>query len=178
MALSDLRDKYLPLANSIADQYGIPSQIFSAVIEKESGWNPTAIGTKGEKGLGQLMPSNVKYYNVNPFDPKENLRAAAAILSDNFIKAGNWTEALARYNAGNNFKAGLGYANDIMSKVEGSTDTYLKSIANTGKDGEVVEGGDDGQEQSWFKKFLTKPAIWLAAILLIMLGVWRIINAK
>jgi len=104
------------LANSVADQYGIPQNIFGALITHESSWNPNATGSSGEAGLTQLLPSTSAMLGVtNPYDPLQNLQGGASYLSSLYKRFGDWFTALAAYNAGpNNVQAGYGYAQTVL----------------------------------------------------------------
>lgn len=73
-----------------------------ALVVAESGGDPRAVSPKGAMGLGQLMPATAERFGVaDPFDPADNLSAAAAYL-DVLLRAFNDDAvlALAAYNAG------------------------------------------------------------------------------
>lgn len=81
---------------------GVPAPLLRAVINRESGGDPSAISGAGAMGLMQLMPGTAGAYGVsNPFDPQQNVGAGAAYLSV-LIKRyhGDVRLALAAYNAG------------------------------------------------------------------------------
>lgn len=89
------------LARRKAKQYGIPVNLFLALVNQESGWNPRAVSNAGAQGLGQLMPGTAAGLGVtNPFDPEQNLDGAARYLAQQHRTFGNWRLALAAYNAG------------------------------------------------------------------------------
>jgi hypothetical protein len=82
--------------------YGVDPALVAAVIQQESSWRPNVISEKGAKGLGQLMPENVRKYGVtNPYDPKQNIDAAAHLLADNFKQTGTVDGTLSMYYSGN-----------------------------------------------------------------------------
>ncbi len=99
------RERYEPLARTIARELGLDADVFVKQITQESNWNPTVVSPAGAEGLGQLMP---QYYpNVDRFDPEDNLRAAAASMvsyvgsmRQNFPNDNYTALALASYNAG------------------------------------------------------------------------------
>jgi len=94
--------QYDSLINETAGRYGVDANLVKAVIQHESGFNPQAVGPKGEKGLMQLMPDTITRYGVSdPFDPRQNIDGGSHYLADLLKKYGGNTEAaLAAYNAG------------------------------------------------------------------------------
>lgn len=119
---------YQELADSAAKANGIPPSLFSAMIQKESSWNPNAVSSAGAIGLGQLMPNTYPSLGVtNPFDPEQNINGAASYLGQLYKKTGNWFDALRSYNAGptgaaNSAIAGRSYANSILGNARINAD--------------------------------------------------------
>ena len=76
--------------------------LIRAVINVESGYNPSARSHAGAVGLMQLMPGTAQRYGVtNRLDPEQNIRGGARYLRD--LKAmfnNNLQLVLAAYNAG------------------------------------------------------------------------------
>ncbi|KZY02199.1 MULTISPECIES: lytic transglycosylase domain-containing protein [unclassified Sulfitobacter] len=91
---------YLATAKRLAARYGIPTAIFLALIQQESGWNRNARSPVGAIGLTQLMPGTARDLKVNPHDPMQNLEGGARYLSTQYKAFGDWRLALAAYNAG------------------------------------------------------------------------------
>jgi hypothetical protein len=83
-----------------AKKYDIPWQLFNAMINQESGWNPKAASPAGAIGLGQLMPGTAQGLGVNPYNPRQNLKGSAMYLANQYNTFGKWGKALAAYNAG------------------------------------------------------------------------------
>ena len=85
-----------------AGAHRISPDLVRAVIQIESGFNPRAVSPKGAMGLMQLMPATASEFGVlNPFEPRENIRAGVAYLRRLLDRYGHDLElALAAYNAG------------------------------------------------------------------------------
>lgn len=84
----------------MAQQYGIPPDLFLRQMGIESAWNQNAVSPKGATGLGQLMPGTAAELGVDPNDPYQNLEGAARYLAQQYKSFGTWPLALAAYNAG------------------------------------------------------------------------------
>lgn len=52
------RDEAAAELRELAKKHQLDPLTIVAVVERESGWDPRAIGKLGEVGLGQVMPSN------------------------------------------------------------------------------------------------------------------------
>jgi|SRR5882724_1692174 len=84
-----------------AAQAGISPALALAVASRESGFNPTATGTKGDYGLFQLMPDTAKALGVDQYDPKSNIRGGTNYLSQLLKRyGGDERKALEAYNWG------------------------------------------------------------------------------
>jgi soluble lytic murein transglycosylase-like protein len=81
---------------------GVRTDLVRAVMQVESGFNPSARSPKGAMGLMQLMPETARLYGVsNPYNPGQNVSAGVKYiraLLDRYD--GNEELALAAYNAG------------------------------------------------------------------------------
>ena len=90
------------LVKRIAPRYAIDPQLVLAVIQEESGFNPSARSPKNAQGLMQLIPETAKRFGVkDAMDPLENIRGGTAYLHwlmRHFT--GNVEWVLAAYNAG------------------------------------------------------------------------------
>ena len=77
------------------------ANLFVALIDQESRFDPRATSPKGAQGLGQLMPETASLLGVSdPFDPAENLDGAARYFTAQLARFGDVRLALAAYNAG------------------------------------------------------------------------------
>ncbi len=106
--------KYQELTRGVATKYsGSPGvrtagldaltfiNVFDALINRESNFNPKAISPKGAVGLGQLMPGTAADLGVkDPFDPKDNLHGSAKYFTQQLEQFGSLDLALSAYNAG------------------------------------------------------------------------------
>nr|WP_075223092.1 lytic transglycosylase domain-containing protein [Acuticoccus yangtzensis] len=77
------------------------ADLFVALIDQESRFDPRATSPKGAQGLGQLMPATANLLGISdPFDPAENLDGAARYFTAQLARFGDVRLALAAYNAG------------------------------------------------------------------------------
>lgn len=96
-----------------ATNHGVDPYLVAAVIETESGWDPTARSDRGAQGLMQLMPETAHdmvvkglvdggvYDSSNLDDPATNIEIGCAYLSYLISYFNGATDhAIAAYNAG------------------------------------------------------------------------------
>ena len=123
-------------AYNICKRFGIQYELFLAVMYKESGFNPYAVGGGNSYGLCQIHVSNhaslrAKLGISNFYDPYDNMTAGAYLLSRYFGTASNVVSgsdievyALNSYNMGEGayysscFSKGIlhrGYSNSVIS---------------------------------------------------------------
>lgn len=101
-----------------ARQFGVDPAIALAVAQRESNFNPTAMGTKGDYGVMQLMPDTARRLGVNQYDPQQNIQGGVQLLSQLYAQYGNWTQALEAYNGGKK-GATTGFNRDYAQGVLG-----------------------------------------------------------
>lgn len=87
-------------AHYYAQGFGLDPHFFEALVWQESNFCMDAVSHAGAIGLAQLMPGTAAGLGVNPWDPYQNLWGGAKYLRDQYLKFGDWTLALAAYNAG------------------------------------------------------------------------------
>ena len=83
-----------------ARQAGLDPFFFAAVVYIESGFHPGVRSRAGAVGLGQLSSQTARSAGVDRHDPWGNLLGAAMTLKVYYIRFGDWSLALAAYNAG------------------------------------------------------------------------------
>jgi len=98
--------QYDSLIKKYAEQYAIPRFLVKAVIWQESRFKPNAKSWCGAKGLMQLMPSVYGPADIDPYNPRNNIRVGCSHLKNmwNIFKAESglerWKFALGSYNGG------------------------------------------------------------------------------
>jgi transglycosylase-like protein with SLT domain len=87
------------LVGAYARKYGVPEQLALAIANQESGLDNSAVSQAGAVGVMQIVP---KYHPdvKDPTDIHQNIDAGMKYLSSLYRKFGNWTQAVAAYNAG------------------------------------------------------------------------------
>jgi soluble lytic murein transglycosylase-like protein len=88
------------LVTAAARREGIDPWLLAAVVYIESRFDHTSTSGAGATGLGQLMPLTARTASVDPRDPWENLLGTARTLLGHYRAFGDWSLALAAYNAG------------------------------------------------------------------------------
>lgn len=106
---------------------GIPGDLLMATTYLESGWQNSVVSSVGAIGIGQLMPSTVRYIrgdligvpNLDPRIPDHNIRMSARYLR--FLLGhtdGDVRMALASYYQGPGSVRSIGLYDDTVQYVE------------------------------------------------------------
>lgn len=98
--IQDTPEQYRNTIAKASIQHGVPTNILSALLKQESGFNPTAKSSAGATGIAQFMPATAQGMGVDPLNPDQSIDGAARYLKQNYDKYGSWDLALAAYNAG------------------------------------------------------------------------------
>jgi hypothetical protein len=119
------QNPYVATATQMAERYGLPANVLLSLLHRESGFNPTAVSSRGALGIGQLMPGTARDLGVDPNDPIQNIEGSARYLRQQLDRfEGNMPLALAAYNAGPRRVAEAG--NAIPGNAE--TQAYVPAI--------------------------------------------------
>lgn len=131
-----------PLITAEAARQGVPLAIAIGVAQRETGmchWDSrgnVVRGKAGEIGVMQVMPSTAP--GANLYDVQANIRVGISYLAQMYAQFGDWSLAVAAYNAGpgavgralNNGSPvpSAGYVADVMgpnaAPNRGSSGTY------------------------------------------------------
>ncbi|HJV75628.1 MAG TPA: lytic transglycosylase domain-containing protein [Noviherbaspirillum sp.] len=95
---------YHSMVEEASDRHGVPAGLIHAVIQKESGYNPSATSRRRARGLMQVTPGTGRFVGVENskrlYDPKTNINAGTAYLKYLMENHDTVDEVLAAYNAG------------------------------------------------------------------------------
>lgn len=127
------------LQNLVIDyaySYGIDPAIALAQIQRESGFNPSAVGRAGERGLAQILPSTWPQVSMGAvpweyaFDPDYNLTAWGNYMQWLLDRYGwDYRKALQAYNGGP--------GNQDRGTVSSAAQNYAQTILTNAGQGNV-----------------------------------------
>jgi hypothetical protein len=140
-----------------------------AVIETESGGNPSAVSRKGAVGLMQLMPTTALELGVkNMYSASENLEAGVRYLHTLIDRyGGDLDKALAAYNAGAGAvdrAGGVPHYRETVDYVKKVTNNYFAADAGKPTGGlSAPHSGIVGPATSGATNTSVKPTVPAAA---------------
>lgn len=91
---------YAQWIDAYSKKQDLSPRLVSEIIKAESRFDPNVISPKGASGLMQLMPDTAAQYNVDPFDPEQNINGGTQYFAMLMAKYKRVDYALAAYNAG------------------------------------------------------------------------------
>ena len=93
---------YGAILQEVSARHGVDSLLLAAVVEAESGFDPTAVSERGAVGLMQVLPSTAAQFGEFDLrDPRANVEAGALYLGYLLARYDENLElAVAAYNAG------------------------------------------------------------------------------
>lgn len=112
-----------------SSQYDINPKLVTALIARESRFNPRALSSSGAVGLGQLLPSTAKGLNIeNAYDIDQNVRGTVRYLKSMLDRfSGKIPNAIAAYLEGpNSVDRQGGFSNSSKAYVEDILSIYQK----------------------------------------------------
>lgn len=125
-----IQDQITAAANSA----GVPAWLALAIAQRESGFDNTRVGSKGEIGIFQIMPSTAAQLGVDPTDPVQNIAGGVAYIAQALRRfGGDAQKAAAAFNCGPTCVANAvnqGGAN-WASYIPTSTQTYAAAVTGS-----------------------------------------------
>ena len=89
------------IVESSAKAEGLPVDLFTKLIWRESSFRPNAVSPAGAQGVAQFMPGTASERGlIDPFDPASAIPASARFLNELKLRFGNLGLAAAAYNGG------------------------------------------------------------------------------
>jgi soluble lytic murein transglycosylase len=113
-----------------ANYYRVPPELIAALIDVESGWNPSAVSNKGAMGMMQLMPATASRFGaLQPFDAEQNIAAGTRYVTTLMWEFhGDLRLVAAAYYAGDRWvgQKQLNYRNpDVVAYVQAVRRRYM-----------------------------------------------------
>lgn len=126
---------WAPVLASAEAQYGLPAGLLSRIAYQESHFRSdiidgTTASPAGALGMMQLMPQYFSSVRVPvPFtgsDTQAQINQAAQLLNSLFQEFGDWSLAIAAYNAGSGTVQN--YVNGSLSSLPTETQNYVTEV--------------------------------------------------
>ena len=133
--------RYSQVIIAAANEFGVPGDLLHRLLKHESGLNPEARGAAGEVGIAQFMPKTAAAVGIDPSNWHMAIRGAAKHLAQLYKEFGDWSQAVAAYNAGSGAVR--------SGKIPASTRAYVKAItgADLGSKAQLFSAGSVRAQQ-------------------------------
>jgi hypothetical protein len=114
--------RWRPIARANATAAGVDADLFDALLQVESGYDPDLVSAKGAVGIAQIVPR--WHPDVDARDPEASLTYASRLLASHLREFGSERLALAAYNAGQ------GAVHSVGNQVpdNGETPAYVDKV--------------------------------------------------
>lgn len=150
-----------PLFEEYSAEFGVPLNVLAALGQQESTYNPMAVGTKTKwgraKGIMQYIDPTAESLGINPFDPKQSIRAAAAQMRERLDKGYTIQEAIMAHHGGDDRKQWgpktKRYVQDVIGKAGPIGDGFMKNATKAAPDFDpaAIQAELDAKEPGRFK---------------------------
>ena len=134
-------EEILTYTQKYAKEYNLPLTLVLAIMNRESGFNPLAISSKGAKGLMQIMvkvhEDKLKKLKINGYQAMHignNIQLGCMILREYYNQTKEIKKALKKYVGG----VQAGYYTDILTWYV-TINTMILEKENNGKGKETIE---------------------------------------
>lgn len=117
-----------------ANTAGVPAWFALAIAQRESGFDNNAVGSAGEIGIFQLLPSTAAQLGVDPTDPVQNIAGGIAYLAQLLRTfGGDAQKAAAAFNCGPTCVANAIAAGgpNWAAHIPSSTQSYVAGVTGS-----------------------------------------------
>jgi soluble lytic murein transglycosylase-like protein len=117
-----------------ANAAGVPAWLALAIAQRESSFDNNAVGSKGEIGIFQLLPSTAAQLGVDPHDPVQNIAGGVAYLAQLMRTFGGDTQkTAAAFNCGPTCVASAVSAagDNWATRIPSSTLAYVAGVTGS-----------------------------------------------
>jgi soluble lytic murein transglycosylase-like protein len=123
-------NEYSGAIKSSSEAHGVPAGLLYAMADRESGFDPNAVGKAGEQGMLQLMPDTQKEVGVeDPFEASQNIDGGAKYIAKMIDRFGSTEYGLAAYNWGpGNMRKWLNKGNTDVEKLPKQVRSYVTEV--------------------------------------------------